>query len=446
MPNFIPNIKIFVLDTNVLLHDFRALHSFENRNVVIPITVLEEIDKFKRGSDTINYNAREFIRELDNLATKDKNIFESGIDLENGSRVFVDTEHSENGKIKKLFREDSPDHRILAVAYNLEEKGHRVVLISKDINVRMKAKSLGIETRDYYTDKVETIDALHTGIKNFVGNDYTKIATKLKEDNSLAVEEDIKAYPNTYFIYKKDEEDTEGIIGQYNSESKTLCYVEKENIEAYGIKPRNDEQAIALDVLLNKDIPLVTIMGKAGTGKTLLALAAALERRRDYRQILLARPVVALSNKDLGYLPGDIKSKLDPYMHPLFDNLSVIQNLYPEGSSEAKNIENMLEKEKLLISPLAYIRGRTLSKVYFIVDEAQNLTPHEVKTIITRAGENTKIVFTGDINQIDTPYLDERSNGLTYLIDKMKGEYLSATVTLEKGERSELAELAANIL
>jgi len=446
MPSFMPNIKIFVLDTNVLLHDFRALYSFENRNVVIPITVLEEIDKFKRGSETINYNAREFIRELDNLATKDKSIFESGIDFGNGSRVFVDTEHSENEKIKKLFHEDSPDHRILAVAYNLKEKGHKVVLISKDINVRMKAKSLGIETRDYYTDKVKNIEELYTGIKTFIGNDYTNIANKLKKDNTLTIEEDAKPYPNTYFIYKKDNEDTEGIIGQYNSISETLRYVEKNNISAYGITPRNDEQAIALDALLNKDIPLVTIMGKAGTGKTLLALAAAIECRRDYRQILLARPIVALSNKDLGYLPGDVKSKLDPYMQPLFDNLSVIQSLYPEGSGEAKNIDNMLEKEKLLISPLAYIRGRTLSKVYFIVDEAQNLTPHEVKTIITRAGENAKIVFTGDINQIDTPYLDERSNGLTYLIDKMKGEHLSATVTLEKGERSELADLAANIL
>ena len=446
MPSFIPNIKIFVLDTNVLLHDFRALHSFENRNVVIPITVLEEIDKFKRGSETINYNAREFIRELDNLVTKDQSIFESGIDFGNGSRVFVDTENTENEKIKKIFNENIPDHRILAVAYNLQEQKHRVVLISKDINVRMKAKSLGIETRDYYTDKVETIDSLHTGINISTSESNKEIITKLEKDKTVPFKEDSKPYPNTYFVYKKSEDDSEGAIAKYDSESNSLHYVLKSSMSAYGIMPRNDEQAVALDMLLNKDIPLVTIMGKAGTGKTLLALAASLELRRDYRQILLARPVVALSNKDLGYLPGDVKSKLDPYMQPLFDNLSVIKTLYPEGSSESKTIENMLEKEKLLISPLAYIRGRTLSKVYFIVDEAQNLTPHEVKTIITRAGENAKVVFTGDINQIDTPYLDERSNGLTYLIDKMKNERLSATVTLEKGERSELAELAANIL
>ena len=453
MPSFIPNIKIFVLDTNVLLHDFRALHSFENRNVVIPITVLEEIDKFKRGSETINYNARGFIRELDNLATKDQSIFESGIDFGNGSRVFVDTENTESEKIKKIFNEDIPDHRILSVAYNLQEKKHRVVLISKDINVRMKAKSLGIETRDYYTDKVETIDSLHTGINISASESNKETIAKLEKNKTVpfkdintSSKDESKPYSNTYFVYKKSEDDTEGAIAKYDSESDSLHYVDKSNISAYGIMPRNDEQAVALDMLLNKNIPLVTIMGKAGTGKTLLALAASLELRRDYRQILLARPIVALSNKDLGYLPGDVKTKLDPYMQPLFDNLSVIKTLYSEGSSESKTIENMLEKEKLLISPLAYIRGRTLSKVYFIVDEAQNLTPHEIKTIITRAGENAKIVFTGDINQIDTPYLDERSNGLTYLIDKMKGERLSATVTLEKGERSELAELAANIL
>ena len=203
---------------------------------------------------------------------------------------------------------------------------------------------------------------------------------------------------------------------------------------------------MALDVLLDNNIPLVTIMGKAGTGKTLLALAAALAKRREYRQILLARPVVALSNKDLGFLPGDVNSKLDPYMQPLFDNLSVIQHIHSDDSDESKNIKKMLENEKIVISPLAYIRGRSLNKIYFIVDEAQNLTPHEIKTIITRAGEGTKIVFTGDIHQIDTPYLDERNNGLTYLIDRTKGEVLSGTVTLEKGERSQLAELAANVL
>ena len=234
-------------------------------------------------------------------------------------------------------------------------------------------------------------------------------------------------------------------IDKIQDDTKTIVHVDT-NIDAYGIKPRNEEQAMALDVLLDNDIPLVTIMGKAGTGKTLLALAAALAKRREYRQILLARPVVALSNKDLGFLPGDINSKLDPYMQPLFDNLSVIQHIHSDDSDESKNIKKMLENEKIVISPLAYIRGRSLNKIYFIVDEAQNLTPHEIKTIITRAGEGTKIVFTGDIHQIDTPYLDERNNGLTYLIDRTKGEVLSGTVTLEKGERSKLAELAANVL
>lgn len=446
MADFIKDKKIFIFDTNVVLHDYRAIHSFEKTNLVIPMTVLEEIDKFKRGSDTINYNAREFIRELDELASKNdgKNIFSSGLELTNGGRIFVDTENYENKMINSLFHSNIADHRILSVAYNLKEKySTRVVLISKDINMRMKAKSLDIETRDYYTDKIEVLSSLFTGVKNFVGDEYKDIIKKLKENNEIKnYIEDI--FPNTYISYKVKTED-EAIVAKYIKSTDTIKLLNTE-ITAYGVKPRNNEQLMALDALLDKDIPLISMTGKAGTGKTLLALAAALEKRKSYRQILLARPVVALSNKDIGFLPGDIKSKLDPYMQPLFDNLSVIQNIHGESSTEHQSIKLMLENEKLVISPLAYIRGRSLSKMYFIIDEAQNLTPHEVKTIITRAGENTKIVFTGDIHQIDTPYLDERSNGLTYLIDRMKAEELNATVTLEKGERSKLAELAANIL
>ena len=404
--NFIPNKKVFVFDTNVILHDFKSIFSFEETNIVIPITVLEEVDKFKKGSDTINFNAREFIRELDVIVEKNektegvKDIFKKGALLDNKSKVFVDVNNEEREEFKKIFSGNIPDHKILSCAYNIKCESHRVILITKDINMRMKARSLGIDTQDYY--------------------------------------------PNTYFCYRVKEED-EAVIGKYKDDTKTIVHVDT-NIDAYGIKPRNEEQAMALDVLLDNDIPLVTIMGKAGTGKTLLALAAALAKRREYRQILLARPVVALSNKDLGFLPGDINSKLDPYMQPLFDNLSVIQHVHSDDSDESKNIKKMLENEKIVISPLAYIRGRSLNKIYFIVDEAQNLTPHEIKTIITRAGEGTKIVFTGDIHQIDTPYLDERNNGLTYLIDRTKAEVLSGTVTLEKGERSKLAELAANVL
>lgn len=448
MPNFIANKKIFVFDTNVILHDYKSVFSFEKTNLVIPMTVLEEIDKFKRGTDTLNFNAREFIRELDTVSNgnKEVNIFEDGVKLKNGSKIFIDTQKEENEKLSHIFQTQIPDHRILAVAYNLKEEHRRVVLITKDINMRMKAKSLGIDTQDYNTDKIETISSLFSGVETIVGENAKGYIEELKEKKEIKIvsKKSKAVYPNTYFCYKTEEE-SETVIGKYIKEKEVIKYVDKD-VNAYGIRPRNDEQLMALDALLDNNIPLVSIMGKAGTGKTLLALAAALEKRKDYRQILLARPVVALSNKDLGFLPGDIKSKLDPYMQPLFDNLSVIQHLHKDESDASKNIKNMLESEKIVISPLAYIRGRSLNKIYFIVDEAQNLTPHEIKTIITRAGENTKIVFTGDINQIDTPYLDERSNGLTYLIDHTKAEVLSATVTLEKGERSKLAEMAANVL
>ena len=257
--------------------------------------------------------------------------------------------------------------------------------------------------------------------------------------------DDIKSvdmpHPNESFIIRNGQK---SILASYDPFDKKIVQVN--NPSAYGIKPRNAEQSFALNMLLDDRIQLITISGKAGTGKTLLALAAALEKRKDFRQIFLARPIVPLSNRDLGFLPGDIQSKLDPYMQPLFDNLSVIRHLFKHDDKRAIRIKAMLEQDKLLITPLAYIRGRSLQRSFFIVDEAQNLTPHEVKTIITRAGEGTKIVFTGDIHQIDHPYLDKRSNGLTYLISRMKGQDVFAHITLEKGERSELAELASDLL
>lgn len=443
---FIPNKKVFVFDTNVILHDFKSVFSFEETNIVIPITVLEEVDKFKKGSDTINFNAREFIRELDSLAenSEDRDIFINGVFLSNKSKIFIDINNEEKDDFKKIFAGNIPDHKILSSAYNIKCQNFRVVLITKDINMRMKARSLGINTQDYNTDKIEKLSSLFTGIENILGDNAKIYIEELKNNNEIEVKSENSVYPNTYLCYRINEED-EAVIGKYKKDTNTIVHVNAD-IKAYGIKPRNEEQAMALDILLDNNIPLVTIMGKAGTGKTLLALAAALEKRREYRQILLARPIVALSNKDLGFLPGDVNSKLEPYMQPLFDNLSVIQHIHSEDSEESKNIKKMLENEKIVISPLAYIRGRSLNKIYFIVDEAQNLTPHEIKTIITRAGEGTKIVFTGDIHQIDTPYLDERNNGLTYLIDRTKAEVLSGTVTLEKGERSKLAELAANVL
>jgi PhoH-like ATPase len=435
--------KLFVLDTNVILYDYRCIYSFEENDVVIPITVLEEIDKFKRGNEMINYNAREFSRELDALGTGDA-LLDQGIRLASGGTILVSTKVSRNHEIADIFWEDKPDHRILAVAYNLAALGHYrgVILVSKDINLRMKAKSIGLHAEDYETGKVANIDELYTG-RNVIEGVSGEVVDALYRDGEVSVDGlglEVLPYPNEYFIVRNT---SKSALAAYRDDRRVLRQVVKRR--AYGIDPRNAEQTFALDVLLDDQIQLVTLSGKAGTGKTLMALAAALERRKEYRQILLARPIIPLSNRDIGYLPGDIQSKLDPHMQPLFDNLAVIQNQFDDDSEEAGRIAKMLESEKLKITPLAYIRGRSLPRVYFIVDEAQNLTPHEVKTIITRAGEGTKIVFTGDPYQIDTPYLDSRSNGLTYLIDKMKGQPIYGHVTLERGERSHLAELAANV-
>ncbi len=437
------NQKIFILDTNVPLYDYSCIFSFKDNVVVVPITLLEEIDKFKKGNELINFNAREFIRKLEEIiGDKDPN---NGVALKEGGVILITTNIYKNEKIQSIFSEDKPDHRILAVACNFaDEYGKdRVILVSKDINLRMKCKSIGIRSEDYETGKVKNIDELYTG-KYLIMDCPTEIIDSLFQNSFIRIEElklPEEPYPNQYFILKNQ---SRSALGYYSFQDKTLKLVEKR--KAYGIQPRNAEQIFSLHALTNPLVELVTLSGKAGTGKTLMALAAAMEIRNKYRTILLARPVVPLSNKDIGYLPGDIEKKIDPYMQPLFDNLSVIQHQFDEDSEEVRNIQEMLENGKLQIMALTYIRGRSLSKSFFIVDEAQNLTPHEVKTIITRAGEGTKIVFTGDPYQIDTPYLDSRSNGLTYLIDRMKGQPIYAHITLEKGERSKLAELASNLL
>jgi PhoH-like ATPase len=435
--------KIFVLDTNVVLYDYRCIYSFEEHAVVIPITLLEEIDRFKRGNEIINFNAREFSRELDALIGD--RLLNEGVALESGGAIVVNTNIKKDEHLREIFWEDTPDHRILSLAYNLarEHGFSRVFLVSKDINLRMKAKSIGLKAEDYETGKVKDLDELYTG-KNLVEEVPSELIDAIYRGGSIGFDESgigEQPHPNEFFIMRNG---AKSILTTYLKDENSLRLVEKK--KAYGITPRNAEQTFALNALLNPAISLVTLSGKAGTGKTLMALAASLECRREYKQILLAKPIIPLSNRDIGYLPGDIQSKLDPYMQPLFDNLSVIKNQFDEESEDFRRISQMVANEKLLIMALAYIRGRSLSKVFFIVDEAQNLTPHEVKTIITRAGEGTKIVFTGDPYQIDTPYLDSRSCGLTYLIDKMKGQRLYAHVTLEKGERSQLAELASNLL
>lgn len=439
------NKSTFVLDTNVVLHDHRCLDHFQEHDVVIPITVLEELDRFKKGGDSMNYSAREFIRTLDALAAD--GLSPEGLSLgENRGRLFIHSKAPDLSMMDGFFTHDSPDHRILAVAAELDRSLQEsdVVLISKDINLRMKALALGLSAEDYETDKAPGPDELYTGC-SIIENTSTELIGRFYDQPFSVPVDEVPGIgsprPNQFFILKNG---SVSALTYLDGMMQVLHRVQKRR--AYGIDPRNAGQAFAMHALLDPDIPLVTLTGKAGTGKTLLALAAALETRKRYRQIYLARPVVPLSNRDMGFLPGDIMSKLDPYMQPLWDNLGVIKGSFAADSMEAERIDDLLESDRLRITPLAYIRGRSLNRAYFIVDEAQNLTPHEVKTIITRAGEGTKFVFTGDIQQIDTPYLDSRSNGLAYLVERMKGEKLYAHVNLVKGERSVLAELASNVL
>ncbi|HBD93418.1 MAG: phosphate starvation-inducible protein PhoH [Spirochaetes bacterium GWF1_31_7] len=439
-------VKNFILDTNVILHDSNCIYSFKKNNVIIPMVVLEEIDKFKKGDELKNFQARHFTRVVDDLY--------SNVDFKKGANLGVDRgtlriiagNDDSTSVIKKYFLEDIVDHRILALAYNLinTDKLENVIVVSKDINLRMKAKSLGIPAEDYTTGQVESVEELYKG-KKIVEDVNAELVDRFYKENEIDAHDpaiaQLKFVSNEYAVLKSQQN---SVLVRFDAITNKFRKIDKRF--AYGIKPRNSEQMFSMDALLDNNIPIVALSGKAGTGKTLLALACALELRADYKQIYLARPIIPLSNKDIGYLPGDIKSKLNPYMQPLWDNLKVIKNQFGESDKEAQKIQELVDSAKLVIEPLAYIRGRTLDKIYFIVDEAQNLTPHEIKTIITRVGEKTKIIFTGDPYQIDTPYLDSKSNGLSYLIDKFAGQKLFAHITLEKGERSELAELASNLL
>lgn len=439
--------KIFVLDTSVIIYEHNSILNFDEHDIGIPITVLEELDNFKKGNDTKNFEAREFIRLIDKLAKDQMLHIWNPINGKGKGNFKVIMDTGGNGLLdaNKVYNEDKPDHRILNSALHLqkEEKGRKVILVSKDINLRLKAKALGLQAEDYTTGKIKNINSLHTG--RTIVDEADPDAINLLYDKGYCPPAEIlgkeKPMKNHYYILKNGKK---SILAFFNSANGMVEQVEKRT--AYGIKPRNAEQAFAIHAVLKPEIKLVSMQGVAGTGKTLIALAAALEQKREFKQIYLARPIVPLSNKDIGYLPGDIKSKLNPYMEPLWDNLKFIQNQYSESDKEYSKITETVQNEKLVITPLAYIRGRSLSNICFIVDEAQNLTPHEVKTIITRAGENTKIIFTGDIYQIDTPYLDSQSNGLSYLIDRLKDHELYAHITLEKGERSELANLANELL
>ena len=436
--------KIFVLDTSVILYNHNALRSFEDNDVAIPITVLEELDDFKKGNDTINFEAREFIRIMDKLSNRSTLTSWISLGMPKGGKFKVVMNEQSELDAVKVFGENKPDHRILnaALITTAENPDKKVILVSKDINLRLKAKSLNIPSEDFETGKIKDVDSLYAGKTLLEGVEKTVI-DMIYSDGSCSPEYlgITNPIPNHYFILKNGKNSA---LTFYNPITERIEKIEKHS--CYRITPRNAEQVFAFHAILNPNVKLVTLQGIAGTGKTLLALAGALEQKKNFKQIYLARPVVPLSNKDIGYLPGDIKSKLNPYMEPLWDNLKFIQNQYSEKDKEYKVIADAIENEKLVVTPLAYIRGRSISNVCFIVDEAQNLTPHEIKTIITRAGENTKIILTGDIYQIDTPYLDAQSNGLSHLIDKIKKHPIYAHVRLEKGERSELANLANDLL
>jgi len=436
--------KIYVLDTSVILHDHNAIKCFEENDIAIPITVLEELDNFKKGNDTKNFEAREFIRFLDKLSEKHESL-KTWVKINGGEGRFKIIHHAENVvSTNEVFQEHKADHLILSAAMSLQKKNskQKVVLVTKDINLRLKAKALDLKAEDFKSGKIiNDVKDLFTGktlIENVDHDELKSLFTKgkLAEPSFLK-----KPTKNHFYILKNG---TSSGLAYYNPIETNLERVEKQYI--YGIKPKNAEQTFAINALLNPNIKLITLQGVAGTGKTLLALASALEQYKRYHQIILARPIVPLSNKDIGFLPGDAQEKVNPYMQPLWDNMKFIKNQFSQNERKYKMLEDMEKNGKIVISPLAYIRGRSLSDVFFIVDEAQNLTPHEVKTIITRAGENSKIIFTGDVNQIDTPYLDEQSNGLSYLIDRLKGHELYAHITLEKGERSELANVANELL
>ena len=439
-----PSAKLFVVDTNVILHDAQCILRFQENDIAIPITVLEELDHFKKGNEDIHFQARAFLRTLDDLAG---NVLSpNGVSLghELGSIRIVLGEEPDP-RLSQAFLVDTPDHRILGVALMLQkqESDRPVVLVSKDTNLRLKAKSFGVTAQDYNNDKVESLEKIYTG-KRWISDLPHEAFTLFSENGGHVAASLVPSIQdpiaNENFILRNN---NRSILATYHSQDKSYRRIDR--ISAAGVHPRNAEQSFALRALLDDQLKLVTLTGKAGSGKTLLALAAAIESRSRFSQILLTRPAVPLSNRDLGYLPGDIASKMDPYMQPIFDNIAVMNPTLGNGNT-ANRTREFLQSNQVEVTPLAYIRGRSLQRMFFIVDEAQNLTPHEIKTVITRAGEGTKIVFTGDIQQIDHPYLDSLSNGLSYLIHRMVGQPIFSHIALEKGERSELAELASNLL
>lgn len=440
--------KVYVLDTNVLLQDPRAIFSFEDNEVVIPAVVLEEVDSKKRYMDEIGRNARQVSKLIDNLRQNGK--LHEKIQLENGGILRIELNHRSFHQLQEIFVEKTNDNRILAVAKNLsleeqtKENGRPVILVSKDALVRVKADALGLQAEDFLSDRVVEVDHIYTGFLEIYIN--RSLLDLFYEKGELHVTELVNHpfYPNQFVVLKDALGGKSSAIGIVDKTGKIVKKLVFSHDHIWGIKPRNVQQTMAFELLLRDDIPLVTLVGKAGTGKTLLALAAGLMQTEDlghYKKLLVARPIVPVG-KDIGFLPGEKQEKLRPWMQPIYDNLEYLFNVKKPGELDAI----LAGMGSIEVEALTYIRGRSIPEQFIIIDEAQNLTKHEVKTILTRVGEKSKIVFMGDTEQIDHPYLDEYNNGLTYVIEKFKDQKIAGHIRLIKGERSGLAQLAADIL
>ncbi|MDB6110182.1 MAG: phosphate starvation-inducible protein PhoH [Pedosphaera sp.] len=439
-----PRVKNYVLDTNVLLHDPNSLLSFENNNVLIPIEVIEEIDRFKRESTELGQNARTVSRSLD--ALRGQGSLSEGVTLENGGRLRIIFEKRNGAATAQLvFGNNTVDSRIVALALAVQkaQPKSRTILVSKDINLRIKADALGLQAEDYETDRV-LIKDLYTGMVD-MSISAEKMAT-FRANSELELNGGVQYFPNEYCTLIEETNPKRTALTKVDPTGKKLIPIIDNREGVWGIKPRNREQHFAFDALLDDRVKLVTLMGKAGTGKTLMAMAAGLKRTvldREFRRLVVARPTISMG-KELGFLPGSLDEKLAPWMQPIHDALEMLSDL--NMGHEHRRSNDLMRSGSIVVEALSYIRGRSIAHQFMVIDEAQNLTPLEVKTIITRVGHGTKIVFTGDPYQIDNPYVDSSSNGFNYIISKFRGEAVAAHIELQKGERSELAELAANLL
>jgi PhoH-like ATPase len=437
--------KNFILDTNVLLHDPRSIYAFEDNNVIIPIYVIEEIDQFKRELSELGRNARLIARYLDGFRAEGS--LAEGVQLPNGGTLRVSFTNRELPK--SIPERNIADNRILAVAIDLMEKepSRQAVFITKDTNLRIRADALGLVAEDYDTERVE-ISELYTGHLELLVPTIT-VDQMYKSGAEVDPPEDAKLNPNQFALLKDSVNPSHTAMARFSPAKGKLVPLARSAKEGiWGIRPRNLEQSFTLDLLVNDDVKLVTIVGKAGTGKTLLAIAAGLHKTTEeslYQKLLVSRPIFPLG-RDIGYLPGDVEQKLNPWMQPIFDNVEFLMNLSRADKKAGRGYHELIDLGILQIEALTYIRGRSIPNQFLIVDEAQNLTPHEVKTIITRVGDNTKIVLTGDPFQIDNPYVDSTNNGLVHVVNRFRAEKIAGHITLTKGERSPLAELAANLL